>query len=220
MKYSKILIEGFDKLGLSYNQLQLKKFSLYLELFIRENQIKNLSSIREEKDILIKHFLDSLSGINSIKEYYKSDKQILDIGTGGGFPGVPLKIIKPKWKIDLSEVNKKKIEFLNNLLGILEINDCKIIDSSQEKIPKEYDIIISRAFGKFDMNISEAIKYLKKNGIIILYKARKDKIEDDIKKSKLLKKKKIIHIKTKKLNIPYIEAERHLVILKSLYKVS
>jgi 16S rRNA (guanine527-N7)-methyltransferase len=214
IKHNDILSKGLQKLGILYTENQINCFDTYIKFFTNENQIKNLSSIKDEKEIVIKHFLDSLSGLQYINDYYEKGYQIIDLGSGGGFPGIPLKIAKPQWKIDLSEVNKKKIEFLKQLLEKLNIRDCNIIDSSQMKIPKKYHIVVSRAFGKLDKNISEAIKYLQENGLIILYKAKADKIEEEINNSKEVNTKNVKYIKKIQLNVPFLEAQRHLVIFK------
>ncbi len=208
------LIKGLQKLGITYTENQINCYDTYIKFFTKENQIKNLSSIKVDKEIVIKHFLDSLSGLPYIKDYYEKDYQVIDLGSGGGFPGIPLKIAKPQWKIDLAEVNKKKIEFLKQLLEKLNIKDCNIIDSSQMKIQKNYHIVVSRAFGKLDKNISEANKYLKENGIIILYKAKADRIEEEIHYSREVNTKTVKYIKKIKVDVPFLEAQRHLVIFK------
>lgn len=211
-----ILIQGLNELNIEYTQNMIDMFNNYLELYMIRNAETNLSAIRNEKETVIKHFLDSLSPIHILEKYLSKHNKIVDLGSGGGFPGIPLKIIKPEWNIDIAEVNKKKISFMNEVLEKLNINDISIIDSSQEKIIKQYDIVLSRAFGKFEKNITEARKYLKSKGFIILYKATKEKIQQELASSKNIKIGTKHKIDIYNLDVPFLEGERNLMIISDL----
>lgn len=214
MVYKEILKKGLSTLNIDCKKECIDKFLSYIESYIKWNSITNISSIREKKEIVIKHFLDSVAPISILNEYIEEGHKIVDLGTGGGFPAIPLKIVKNEWNITLAEVNKKKINFLKDLIISLELKNIDLLDSSKTKIPKVFNVVISRAFGEFDKNIKEALKYLKTNGTIVLYKATEDKIKEELENSKLIKYKKVRYYKKISINVPFLDAERHILVLK------
>lgn len=211
MNLEKLLIKGMKIIKVKDYFLYIQKFMQYLEFYMLWNEKINLSAIKKEKGVIVKHFLDSIASINIIKTFISSYSKIIDLGSGAGFPGIPIKIIKSQWNIDISEVNKKKINFIKKLLNLLCIDDVNIIDSSQNKIKKEYDIVISRAFGPLNKNISEAKKYLKKTNKFIVYKAKIETIKDEINKFNIN-----YHYNLRAIDVPFLGAERHLLIFDNI----
>ena len=103
-----ILIDGAQKMGINLRKEQVKKFSQYLELLIQWNQKINLTSLKTPQEVIIKHFLDSISCMKVINKYVdKEGINVIDVGTGAGFPGLPIKIIYPSIKLSLLEARKK-----------------------------------------------------------------------------------------------------------------
>ncbi len=216
-EYEELLKTGLSTLKINYTKECINNFSSYLKSYIKWNSITNISSIRDKREIIIKHFLDSIAPINILDEFINDGDKIVDLGTGGGFPAIPIKIVRESWDITLAEVNKKKINFLKELISVLKLKNIDILDSSTTKIPPIFDVVISRAFGVFDKNIKESVKYLKPNGIIILYKATDKKINEELEKSKYIKNKKVKFYKKIPINLPFLDAERNLLILKTLF---
>jgi len=120
-----ILIDGAQKIGIDLHKEQIKKFSRYLELLVQWNQKINLTSLKTAREIIIKHFLDSISCIKIIDKYIDTEGiSVIDVGAGAGFPGMPIKIICPSIRLSLLEARKKKTIFLQKLTE--EMNFSKL----------------------------------------------------------------------------------------------
>ncbi|UCD85401.1 MAG: 16S rRNA (guanine(527)-N(7))-methyltransferase RsmG, partial [Deltaproteobacteria bacterium] len=112
-----LLISGAEEFGVSLDKEKAERFGLYLKELKRWNRKVNLTSLVEDREIIIKHFLDSLTPL----KYLSKQSFILDLGSGGGFPGVPLKIAEPSLKVVLLESSKKKNSFLNHITSALSL---------------------------------------------------------------------------------------------------
>lgn len=212
MKEYNLLTEGLDFLNLSYTDEMINKFMHYLLLYKEWNQKMNISSILEDERIIIRHFLDSLAPLHFLKNYdfWNSSLKSIDLGSGGGFPGIPLKIIEPERLLDFAEVNKKKICFLKEVILNLPLSNVNIIDSSSGKVKKNYQILLVRAFGSLKKIINETQKYIQK-GKIIAYKGRKTRIKKEIEELSPKQKNKLI---LEKVKTPFLDEERYIVILE------
>ena len=113
-----ILKEEINKIGIQLDDEQMNQFLKYYDLLTEWNRFMNLTAITDYKEVIQKHFVDSLSIIKAIDiEYLQEDKHLIDIGTGAGFPGIPIKIVFPKLKITLLDSLNKRIKFLNEVIG-------------------------------------------------------------------------------------------------------
>ncbi len=151
------------------NQVQ---FDRYLDLLLKWNKTYNLTSILDPKEIQIKHFEDSLIPLKFIPE----SGELLDLGAGGGFPGIPIKIERPNLRVDLVEATLKKINFMNEVIRQLSLKNIRAIHGRAESPSKElkkYDVVISRATWSLNNYLVIAEKYLKDDGIIIAMKSKK-----------------------------------------------
>ena len=173
-----LLNEGID---VSDNQLAL--FQQYSSLLISWNEKFNLTAITDEKQIIEKHFLDSLF----LAKYINLDnKKVLDIGTGAGFPGIPLAIIFPNASFYLSDSNGKKITFLKEVVKQLNLNNVTIIQSRIEEMNKyrdQFDYVSARALKQLNILIELAIPLCKINGSLIAYKGPNYVDEIDLSKN-------------------------------------
>jgi 16S rRNA (guanine527-N7)-methyltransferase len=160
---------------------QLQKFDVYLKLYLKWNKVHNLSSIRKKEDVVVKHFFDSLTLIKLFEKEKISveGKEIADLGAGGGFPSVPLKIYyEDKFKLFLIEAVQKKCVFLEMLRKELNLDYTVLCDRS-ENIQKNFDIVVSRATGEtFDV-LKWGKDILKSGGYLIIMKAKK--VEEELK---------------------------------------
>ena len=178
-KIADMLIAGAKELDIEMRESDIKAFSLYLEELKKWNEKINLTSLRSDKDITIKHFLDSLTVVRFLKDNNVSS--LLDIGSGGGFPGIPLKIVMPKLKITLLEAIEKKVNFLKHIIRILGLNNIEAIKGRAEdkEIIKAYkssfDCVISRALSSIKDYIHLAEPYIKEKGIILAMKGPVEK---------------------------------------------
>ncbi|NPA54588.1 MAG: 16S rRNA (guanine(527)-N(7))-methyltransferase RsmG [Aquificae bacterium] len=169
-----------EKNGIYLTEEQLKKFEIYLNTLSKWNKVYNLTSIRKKEEIITKHFLDSLTLIKLFEKIGLDveGKKIADLGTGAGFPGVPLKIYYGD-KIDLYliEAVQKKCIFLEMLKKELGI-EYKVLCQRAETIKEKFDIVLSRATGEtFDV-LKWGKDILKKGGYLIIMKGKK--IEEEL----------------------------------------
>ena len=209
--FNEYLKKGLSLLNISYDKELLEKIIKYYELFKIRSSEFNLSTLISEKDFLISHLFDSISGYETINKISntKTIKKIVDIGTGAGFPGVVLALLDKNLQIILSEVNKKKLKFLNEAIKILELKNISVIDPSQQKIEKKINIVTARAFGNMTKIFKEAKKYQKKL-LISAYKGKKNKIDEELGElSNILGNKYIYEILPVK--VPFLDAERNMV---------
>ncbi len=147
-----------------------EKFRVYVRELKEWNKKINLTAITDEKEIETKHFIDSLA---VLKIGIKENASVMDIGTGAGFPGVPLKIFFPSLKLTLVESVRKKIEFLKNLLEKLEIPGVKVINSRSEELPinlrERFDCVLSRALAPFVVSSELVLPWVKVGGCGAFY---------------------------------------------------
>ncbi len=148
----KYLDSGAQKLGLSLSSGQLEQFSIYYQELISWNKRINLTSITDSREVQIKHFLDSLSVTLAFKQpIIGSNLRLIDVGAGGGFPGLPLKIAFPAIKLVLLEATAKKAAFLHHIEQLLNLDNVEILVGRAEEIAhksqyrEQFDIVLSRA---------------------------------------------------------------------------
>lgn len=152
------------------------ELSKFMFLVLEENKKINLTSITDEKDFKVKHFEDSLL---PTKVFDFNNKVIGDLGSGAGFPGIPLALKYPSSTFYLIEPTLKKCNFLNKACKDLEINNVKVINSRFEELSKDFkfDCIVTRAVSSLSIILELAIPFLKKDGILIVYKSLKGEEE-------------------------------------------
>ena len=122
-EFNKEMNENLKELDIELSEKQLKQFYDYMNILIEWNKVMNLTNITEPSEIIQKHFIDSLTVLKHIKE----DDSIIDVGTGAGFPGIPIKIVYPKTKVTLLDSLNKRVKFLNEVISELELKDIKTI---------------------------------------------------------------------------------------------
>lgn len=184
-----ILKEEINKIGIQLDDEQMNQFLKYYDLLTEWNRFMNLTAITDYKEVIQKHFVDSLSIIKAIDiEYLQEDKHLIDIGTGAGFPGIPIKIVFPKLKITLLDSLNKRIKFLNEVIGGLKLKDIEAIHgraedyARHEQYREQYDVCVSRAVANLSTLSEYSLPFVKTGGYFISYKA--ENIEEEIKNSK------------------------------------
>ncbi len=214
-KFYKELEKQSKEIEIKLNEEQLNQFYKYMELLLKWNEKINLTAITEPKEIIKKHFIDSLT----ILKHIKDNENVIDIGTGAGFPGIPLKIANPSIQIILLDSLNKRIKFLNNLIDELKITNIKTIHARIEEVGqnKEYrekfDVVTSRAVSNMNILSEYMIPFAKINGKCLCMKG--SEIEEEMKNSKRtinILGGKIQEINTFKL--PESDIKRNLVIIK------
>jgi len=217
-----ILINNAQKMGINLHKEQIKKFSRYLELLIQWNQKINLTSLKTPQEIIIKHFLDSISCIKVINKHINIEGiSIIDVGTGAGFPGIPIKIICPSINLSLLEARKKKTKFLEKILEEMNFQQVEILDGRAEAFGKcpnyreKYDIALSRAVAHLNTLSEYCLPLVRVGGLFVAQKGRSYNEEID----KALKIVQFLGgelIGVENVRIPFINQERHLLIIKKI----
>ena len=171
-----ILLRGAQKLGYHLTQYQLDCFQKYQALLENWNAVISLTSIDSPKDVQLKHFLDSIAASVSIEKETLEYGSLLDVGSGAGFPGIPLKIMWPGLKVTLIESTRKKADFLrfvSQSLGLSELTICNDRSESAAHAPnmrESFDVVVARAIAKLSTLAELTIPFCKVGGKVIAYK--------------------------------------------------
>ncbi len=172
-----LLRTHIEKLGLTLSDKQIEQFLIYEELLVSWNEKMNLTGITESEEIYDKHFADSLTCVLSDK--IKEDTKIIDVGTGAGFPGVPLKIYEPSIKLTLLDSLNKRINFLREVSLHLELENVEFLHGRAEDYGKDsdhreqYDIVVSRAVADLSILLEYCIPFIKVGGYFVSHKGKK-----------------------------------------------
>lgn len=199
--------------GIALSQDALPKFETYLHELKVWNEKFNLTAIKDDEGIVIKHFLDSLTPL----KFIKPGSSLLDIGSGAGFPGIPLKIVEPSLKVTLIDSVNKKVTFMKHMIAELGLTGIEAVHTRAEELAKtkkgNYDVVISRAL----TNLSDFIKlgepFPKLDGVLIAMKG--SKAEEEVKEAAKILDKKRMRVRTiERLSLPLECGERGIVILE------
>lgn len=217
IEFSKELEYNLNKININTNEKVIKLFYNYMNILLEWNEKINLTSITEPKEVVLKHFVDC----GTILKYLEKDKKILDLGTGAGFPGIPLKILEEELDITLVDSLNKRINFLNEVIIKLELNNIKTIHSRAEDLSREkehrqkYDILVSRAVANMSVLLEYTLPFLNIGGKSICMKG--PNIEDELSYSKKALKLLGGEIeKIEKLFLPDTNIERNIIIIRKI----
>ncbi len=186
MNKEELLRESAASVGVELNDEQIRQFIRYYEILVEWNSFMNLTGITEYEEVVQKHFVDSLVLCKAI--HVTDVECLIDIGTGAGFPGIPLKIAYPHLKVTLLDSLQKRIKFLNEVVAQLGLEDVETIHGRAEDFAKPsmkretYDVCVSRAVANLASLSEYCLPYVKTGGYFIPYKS--GKVEEELQESK------------------------------------
>lgn len=167
--------KGLKELNLVLDKNQLDQFIKYYEILVEWNSFMNLTTITEFDEVILKHFLDSISIVKGVD--LSKMHTVIDVGTGAGFPGIPLKIVYPHLRITLLDSLNKRIKFLNEVILSLNLEEIKTIHGRAEDYAKQleyresYDLCVSRAVANLSSLTEYCLPYVRKGGLFVPYKS-------------------------------------------------
>ena len=211
--------KGLSDLNINLTEKQIEQFLKYYEILVETNKVMNLTAITEFDEVIEKHFLDSLSLVRVFD--LNRNVKILDLGTGAGFPGIPLKITFPEIDIVLADSLNKRVKFLNEVVETLQLKQVETVHGRAEELAKnkkyreQFDLCTSRAVANLSSLSEYCIPFVKEGGRFISYKS--GEIEEEVDQAK-----RAIHVLGGKLDQVYKfdlhEQKRSFVIIEKVKK--
>ncbi len=215
----KLLYESLKTLGIEINENQIKQFILYKDLLLEWNEKMNLTAITEDRDVIQKHFVDCVSIASKID--IPENINVIDVGTGAGFPGIPVKIAFPKMNITLLDSLNKRINFLEEVVKNLGLENVNCVHSRAEdggqnlEYREKYDMCISRAVANLAVLSEYCLPFVKVGGSFVSLKG--PDVEEELKEGKkAIEKLGGEIVKTEKIAIPDSDIIHSLVIIKKV----
>lgn len=187
MTNRELLRKGLEDLGIKVNDKMLDNFNIYREILVDWNQKMNLTGIEDEKEVFIKHFLDSVSSVEN--EYIKDGISLIDVGTGAGFPGLPLKICLENINLTLLDSLNKRINFLQEVSNNLGLENVEFIHGRAEDFGKleeyreQYDVATARAVAGLPILMEFCVPFVKVGGYFVCLKGPNANLELEESKS-------------------------------------
>ena len=171
----KLLEQGLSRLNIQFTDKQIEQFMKYYDLLIEKNRVMNLTAITDLNEVMTKHFLDSvlISNVLDMSDFYT----LVDVGTGAGFPGIPIKILFPHLKVTLIDSLNKRLKFLDDVISELGLDGIETVHGRAEDLGnndlyrEKYDLCVSRAVANISTLSEYCIPFIKLNGYFICYKA-------------------------------------------------
>jgi len=217
--------ENLKKINIEVSDVQIEAFDEYYRMLVEWNEIMNLTAITDYEEVLLKHYIDSLAINKAIDDEsnwnLNKNIKIIDIGTGAGFPGIPLKIIYDNLEVVLLDSMNKKVKFLDEVIDKLNLSNMKAIHGRAEDYAKDpgyrenFDLCVSRAVSNLATLSEYCLPYVKVGGAFISYKS--GEIDAELKESE-----KAIQIlggkilKVEKMTLPGSDIERSFVVIEKV----
>ncbi|WP_066505182.1 16S rRNA (guanine(527)-N(7))-methyltransferase RsmG [Abyssisolibacter fermentans] len=223
MNKVKYLVDSAKSINVSLDEKSIEKFDKYKEILKEWNKKMNLTALKEDEDIEIKHFIDSLTILEL--EYIKDNDKVIDVGTGAGFPGIPLKIVNETIDLTLMDSLNKRINFLSHLVNELNLESVKCKHSRAEELARDkeyrekFDIVVSRAVARLNILCEYCIPFVKKGGYFIAMKG--PDVESEVEEaSKAIKVLGCKIEEVKKIILPLDNIVHSLIVIKKISNTS
>lgn len=211
------LEKTFNKYSLKLNKNQEKQFDDYYKFLVEKNKVMNLTAITDEQDVLFKHFLDCCLP----QDLFPQNAKIVDVGSGAGFPAIPLKIIRPDLDVTMVDSLNKRVLFLSETISLLNLENTYALHFRAEDFAKahreEFDVATARAVAPLNTLLEYLLPLVKINGFCIIYKSTK--LEEELSSSQnALKVLGGKVLKTQNYQITEMELSRNVLVVKKISK--
>jgi len=223
-EWSRIIIDGAGEFGLAISSQQIQQLTLHTKELLFWNRKTNLTAITAPYEVAVKHILDSLA----CTAFLPATGTLLDIGSGGGFPAIPLKIVCPSLSLWMIDASRKKANFLKHIIRTLTLDDSQAHHlraedmACDDRYPHYFDVIVSRALSSLETFMNLALPLLKPGGLLICLKGPgvQAEIEAETRRQSggsdaTAGQRHILRIEEKKYALPFLKEQRILVIIKS-----
>lgn len=204
-----VLEEGLAQLDIPFNVDQLAKLHVFLQELERWNKAYGFVKAAGQQ-LIIRHVLDSLSAWRKISALTRR-AQVVDVGSGAGFPGIPLAVFLADSRFTLLEPSAKKAAFLRNVAILAHLDNVEVEETRLEYVERRFDLVVFRAFTPLHREIDALWRILKSTGVIIAYKGKRTRILEEIDEAGISLEQVLIEA----VEVPFLSEERHLVILST-----
>lgn len=205
-----------SELQIEPTEIQIEKFLRYKDLLIEKNKYVNLTAITEEREVVLKHFIDSLT----INKYLDRNVKMIDVGTGAGFPGIPIKILREDVEVTLLDSLNKRVNFLNEVIDDLKLQKIEAIHGRAEDIAhkveyrEKFDVVTARAVANLATLSELCLPFVKQNGKFICMKGSSVEEIDEAKKALEVLGGNIVSVD--KFLLPDSDIERNIVVIEKV----
>jgi len=204
-----VLEQGLAQLDIPFNVEQLAKLDVFLQELERWNKVYGFVKAAG-RQLIIRHVLDSLSAWRKISTLARR-AQVVDVGSGAGFPGIPLAVFLADSRFTLLEPSAKKAAFLRNVAILAHLDNVEVEEARLEEVQRCFDLVVFRAFTPLHREIDALRRILDPGGVIIAYKGKRARILEEIDKAGIALEQVLIEA----VEVPFLSEERHLVILST-----
>jgi 16S rRNA (guanine527-N7)-methyltransferase len=207
--------EGLEQLEIPFSAEQIIKVQIFLEELERWNRRYGLVSRRDAKDrqldrrqLIVRHVLDSLAAWATVKALDQR-RQVADVGSGAGFPGIPLAVFLPDSRFTLLEPSAKKAAFLRNAAILANLENVEVAEIRLQEVRRRFDLVVFRAFSPLPRVLPDLQRILEPNGAVIAYKGKRSRVLEELAASGLdLQRLRIVAVR-----VPFLAEERHLIVV-------
>lgn len=211
-------LKDLEELHITLTEVQLDQFLKYYELLIEKNKVMNLTAITEFQEALKKHFIDSLTLIKVLD--FTEEHSLLDVGTGAGFPGIPLKIAFPNLRVTLLDSLQKRVGFLQEVITVLSLEQVEALHGRAEDFAKpellreRFDVCVSRAVANLSTLSEYCLPYVKIGGFFISYKTDDAEVDGADRAIKILGGELR---EQKTFTLPFSDINRNLIVIEKCH---